>query len=1041
MKKVLIGLVIALISIAAIIIGLTFAVNAIDCYINGIHNWNGYTVINEATCTDEGLKERECSVCGTTESEIIPAHGHKMKKFTTYKESTCVSEGEMRSTCEYCDYYESQPTALGNHSYEGDNCIYCGCTHEKYFGYGTYDDGTTYVSLHGYGDDDFLPDEIIVPEIINGRTVTKFNFHPDEDHSKLISITLPKTVVEIAEPAFKGCTNLKSLTVLGDCTYISLIGCNSLSYVNVPAKLMKYVPKASLETAIINSGDKIESDYFKNASKLRSVTIADSVTSIAYGSFTGCSSLESITMPFVDYVGSIDTDSYRGDKGHYPFGYIFGSASYEGSVLTRQYLYVMAPIHGYEYELSYFYVPESLKNITITSGEIARRAFYNFSGVESITVGKDVTLLDEYAFYGCQSLVNVEILSDDVESIKPYTFYGCTALTDISLPNNIKSIGNYAFYGCASISDLTLPNGITSLGDYTFYGCTALKKISIPKNVSSIGKYTFYNCGLESLNIPDNITFIDDYAFVGCKDLIEIVLPDSICEIGKGTFNNTGYYDDESNWIDGVLYVNNHLIKAQRGSISGSYTVKEGTRTISPEAFYNCTALTGIVMPDSVVFIGQNAFKNAKIYTAEIPTIAISHVQTNNLRRLTIISGTEIENYALQNCTNLTTVTLNDEITYIGEGAFSGCSSLTEMVIPKSVTHIGYGAFSGCTSLSDAYVKNFEGWLYSNYKNGYSFLSEYGTLHFVNDEGIEITALSIPEGYGLVPAYAFMNAKNVYNVHLPDDVSYIAPYAFYGCTGLVYVNMPDKVYTIGERAFYGCRNLTDLSISQSTKTIGELAFYQCKGFSIIAIPDSVTTIGYGAFWGCSNVTLAKIGEGVTHVGAKAFESCQYLADVYAKSLESWLKIDFATDSTQSITSHPNVYAKLHFTDENGNELKELKIPEGVTAIQDNTFRNATNLTSVYIPEGVTHIGDNAFNNCTKITAVTLPMSLEYIGRDAFYGCTSLKDVTVYDISGWWVAKSSTATSGYDVNTEHLSNPKKAAELFVTTYTNYYWHKN
>lgn len=1040
MKKVLIGLVIALISIAVIIIGLTFAVNTIDCYINGVHNWDNYIIIDEATCTDEGLRERECSICGTTESEIIPARGHKMKKFTTYKESTCVSEGEMRSTCERCDYYESQPTSLGNHSYYGDNCIYCGCTHEKYFGYGTYADGTTYVSLRGYGDDDFIPEEVIVPEIINGKTVTKFNFHPDEDHSKLISITLPKTVVDIAKPAFENCTNLRSLTVLGDCTYISITGCKSLSYVNVPAKLMKYVPKDSLETAIINSGDKIEIDYFKNASKLTSVTIADSVTSIAYGSFSGCSSLESITMPFIGYMGSIHTNGYRGDKGYYPFGYIFGSASYEGSVLTHQYTFVSPPVHSYEYELQYFYVPEGLKNITITSGKIYRRAFYNFANVESVTIGKDVTLLDEYAFYGCQSLISIEILSDHVEEIKPYTFYGSSALTDISLPNDIKAIGSYAFYGCTSISDITLPNSITSLGDYTFYCCTALKNINIPKNVNSIGKYTFYNCGLESLNIPDHITFIGNQAFGSCEGLTEIVLPDSITEMGEGAFYNTGYYNNEANWIDGVLYVGSHLIKAQRSSISGSYTVKEGTRTISPEAFYNCTALNGIVMPDSVVFIGQNAFKNAKIYTAEIPTIAISHVKTNNLRRLTIISGTQINNYALQNCTALTTVTLNDEITYIGEGAFSGCSSLTEIIIPNSVTHIGYGAFMYCTSLAHAYVQNFDAWLYSNYENGYTFIGEYGTLHFLNENGYEDINLSIPEGLGRVPAYALHNAKNVYNVYLPDDVSYIAPYAFYGCTSLDYVNIPDKVAAIGDYAFYGCRNLGDIPIPDGTKTIGELAFYQCKGFSIIAIPDSVTTIGYGAFWGCSNITIAKIGEGVSYIGAQAFEACNYLADVYASSLESWLKIDFATNSSQSITSHPNTFAKLHFTDENGNELKELRIPDGITAIPDNAFRNATNLTSVYIPEGVTHIGDNAFNNCTKVTAVTLPMSLEYIGCGAFWGCASLKDVRVYDASGWWVTESSTATSGSLISDYYLTDPTKAAELFVTTYKNYYWHK-
>jgi hypothetical protein len=182
------------------------------------------------------------------------------------------------------------------------------------------------------------------------------------------------------------------------------------------------------------------------------------------------------------------------------------------------------------------------------------------------------------------------------------------------------------------------------------------------------------------------VTSIGDRAFEECSGLTSVTIGGGVTSIGYEAFYDTAYYNDESNWENNVLYIGQYLIDA-KSDISGDYTIKEGTRVISDDAFYNCSGLTSVTIPNSVIGIGTGAFAGCSGLTSvEIPD-----------------GVTSIEEWAFAECSTLSSVTIGNSVTSIGNYAFQYCSSLTSITIPNSVTSIGYEAFRYCSSLKSVY--------------------------------------------------------------------------------------------------------------------------------------------------------------------------------------------------------------------------------------------------------------------------------------------------------------------------------------------------
>lgn len=256
-----------------------------------------------------------------------------------------------------------------------------------------------------------------------------------------------------------------SVTSIGSCAFV---GYSSLRSITIPDSV----------TSIGNLA-------FSDCSRLTSITIPDSVTSIGKGAFSGCNSLQSIKLPFVGESIKSETDTYQ-----YPFGYIFGDFSYTGGTRTEQYYYGSTTD---KITHVFYYIPSSLKEVTITGGNILRGAFQNCSKLTSITLPESVTRIGSGAFECCSSLTSINI-PDSVTSIGEWAFYDCSNLTSITIPDSVTSIGDSAFKGCSSLTNIVIPDSVTIIGDSAFAFCSNLTSITIPDSVTSIGKWAFADC-------------------------------------------------------------------------------------------------------------------------------------------------------------------------------------------------------------------------------------------------------------------------------------------------------------------------------------------------------------------------------------------------------------------------------------------------------------------------------------------------------------------------------------------------------------------
>ena len=297
---------------------------------------------------------------------------------------------------------------------------------------------------------------------------------------------------------------------------------------------------------------------------------------------------------------------------------------------------------------------------------------------------------------------------------------------------------------------------------------------------------------LTEIIIPDSVVSIGYEAFYGCSNLATITISDSVTHIDYCAFDETAYYNNESNWENGVLYIGKVLYKA-KSDLSGNYNIHEGTKSISCHAFAGrieeaaCIELKSVNIPNSVIDIGSFAFGGCisltsidvdpsnKFYQSEngvlfnkgktellqypsaktqtsyiLPDSVISigdHAFKNcsNLTTITIPdSVTSIGSYAFSYCYSLTNITIPDGVTSIGEGAYLRCSRLTSIALPNSIISIGNDAFEDCTALKDVYYSGTEEQWDSIHIGGFGNNTlKNATIHFQSSGNIKVSGISL----------------------------------------------------------------------------------------------------------------------------------------------------------------------------------------------------------------------------------------------------------------------------------------------------------
>ena len=403
---------------------------------------------------------------------------------------------------------------------------------------------------------------------------------------------------------------------------------------------------------------------------------------------------------------------------------------------------------------------------------------------------------------------------------------------------------------------------------------------------------------------------------------------------------------------------------------------------ITDQAFYNCGSLTSVTIPGSVNSIGNYAFSEC---------YGLTSVHISDLKAWCEIKFADYSSNPLSyaqhlymNGEEIKELIIPSDVTFISDNAFNNCSALTSVTIPNSVISIGKSAFNKCNSLTVVHISDLEAWCKISFSEGAS-----NPLYYAK--------------------HLYLNGEEVNDLIIPNSVTSIGSSAFSGCISLTSVTIPSSVITIGKYAFEGCTNLTSVHISDigawcrikfpddlfsvlnqsSSNPLYYAKHLYLNGEEVkdLVIPDGVTYIGSSAFCGCEYLTSVTIPNSVTYIGEYAFYNCNDLTSVFISNLSAWCEILF-----YNYSSNPLFYAKQLYLD--GEEVKDLVIPNGVTSIRQNAFLNCSSLSSCTIPNTVTTIDDDAFNSCSGLSSINLPNSVISIGEHAFSECSNLSSLTI-----------------------------------------------
>lgn len=549
---------------------------------------------------------------------------------------------------------------------------------------------------------------------------------------------------------------------------------------------------------------------------------------------------------------------------------------------------------------------------------IGHSAFSGCSNLRSVTIPEGVNLISYYAFNGCSNLTSITI-PDGVTSIGEFAFRGCSSLTSITIPDSVKSIdsgifqdcnkliqkengvsyvdkwvidcetnrtvvvlrantigiGDYAFVGCSSLTSITIPEGVTSIGDEPFSGCSSLTNIAVVE-----GNPVYHsagNCLIETAR--QTLLF-------GCGNSV-IPTDGSVTKIGDYAF-----FDCSSLRSITIPDTVTHIEPGAFSDCSNleSITLSENLKCIDALAFSGCESLKSISIPSSVGWIGDGAFSSCTSLTSVTIPGNVKGIGT-----LMILDGLEIG--AFEGCTNLSAVKFEDGVTSIGHSTFLGCEKLQRVIIPSSVSNISGAVFNNCLSLREVYYvgtetewENIGGADYTDENDkwkGESIISSANIYFVDSDEEALRFYYNSNSDTCLVSGLGTWNSSEI-------TIPAISP------TGV-------KVVEVGEMAFMEYTHITKVVVEDGVLTIEPAAFNGCISLENVVLPNSINYICAGAFYGCTNLSNITIGRNVQGILPYAFSGCSDLTNVYFLGTEAEWKAIEIYDGNEELLN-----ATIHF---------------------------------------------------------------------------------------------------------------------------------
>ena len=694
---------------------------------------------------------------------------------------------------------------------------------------------------------------------------------------------LEYSVTAIGNNAFYNCEYLTKITLPTTLTSIeryAFFNCNRLTEMIIPEGVTK-----------------LENYALRACSKLTTLTLANSITSIGSGAFNGCSSLSTLTLPE-------SLISIRRETSAYAF---------EGcSSLTA------------------FEIPETNNYFRTVNGVLFNKnkenlVAYPANGEKVYTVPEGVKIIEKYAFWGCG--VTEVILSSSVTTIGEEAFRSCSELTKITLPAVISKIDPNNFSSCNKLTEIICYNPIPMVGLHSSVFTTNKSNIKLYVPADAVSTYQqtpmWKEFDIQAIPTPPS-TIGSTFEYNNIKYSITSTNLQTVKVVAKNT-----PYTGEIAIPQNVINDNDRLTYSVTG--------------IGEDAFSQCTNLTKITLPVTLVTIEDNAF--------------------NSCSGLTDIT-----------CYNPTPATISANV-------FESLSLTTiKLYIPANAL----------TAYQQAPVwNNFNIQILAPGTIGNTF--EYNDIKYsitsTNPLTVQVMPKSIPySGEITIPENVINN-----NDGLEYSVTAIGDRAFQNCYDLTKITLPTTLTAIEQSAFSSCNKLTEVIIPEGVTILENGAFEYCSKLTTITLANSITTIGSGAFRGCGSISILTLPESLRFIRTElekfAFMGCGSLtAFEIPESNNYFCTVDgvLFTKSKEKLFAYPASKGNGVYT-----------VPDGVKEVGQYAFINC-GLTEIILPSSVITIGNDVFRSCSALTKVTIPAAISKIGAPNFDFCSKLAEIICYN---------------------------------------------
>ncbi len=741
---------------------------------------------------------------------------------------------------------------------------------------------------HGDGITDESGQEgvVIIPDGKNIMTIGEEAF---KDNTKITKVIIPKTVTQISERAFIGCTNLKEIYFVSE----DKVGSELKSNLTLIQKRAFYglpsLKKVDLTNVKVIT---VAAEVFADCTALEEVVNTPAIGTAHSRAFMGCSSLESYDLSGLHVSG----DS------------VFSGCTSLKTITTAEYTslgYGMFAALDYVYQ-EYGRLPNGTYGYLIKTRHYPACVSLGSEGAIDI----NVPAVGESAFEGCESLKQVNFNNIPEITVGVNAFNGCKNLSGFNLTGSstIKSIGTGAFNGTlvpnfgnangeliidgvlvkysGVAENYTVPAGVTKIGAYAFADSN-IKSVDFSEaQITEIGAYAFEGTGITSVRIPSTVTVLGEGVFLGCSSLTNVTFEEgsSLKVIPANAFRGAGI--TSISLPSTVIEIENYAF-AQSALVNFAYA-PQSEASFGSFIFYGCSGLVNIVLADNITKMGDYVFADCvKLESVTLPSLNELGIYTfardNALKTVTFGANAKttgsytfvsiIENqngYYLEGLLSLTGVTLGSPVE-IGEAAFYGCN-LTQIDL-KNAKIIGDYAFFGSAKLQTV--------------TGIDKVTAFGNYSFANCAKLGNFSIASAQTIG---DYAFASANTANKITLPGSLKSIGGGAFSNNTTLAEYSVSEnnEVFFAVDGVLYkkvsdGEYILVSYPTAKSVAAATEEK-HDLNGKKVYRVIDGTVSIGSGAFCDIAenNIEAVILPYTLLSIGDRAF----YNTDIYEYCFES-----------------------------------------------------------------------------------------------------------------------------------------------------------